>query len=749
MTEELSEQAGKMAGGLREACEVEPCDGAGDASCADAGIKEMPVLTKGMVVTCWSLLRQQMQSRQTELEAQNERLRSAHEDEEKSGTPPEPHAADGLAPHGPDAESLRRMLAAVTQERDRLLAVVSNISDEIWFADQHGNFALVNPAGLREFDLDGRDPVEVAKLAAGLEIFRSDGSPRPVAEAPPLRALAGEVVCNEDEIVRTPVSGELRYRQVSSSPVRDAIGEIIGSVSVVRDISRQRRGEEMLNFKNAVFDSSITANSITNPEGIITDANDAFLRMWGFSHKAEVVGHPIPYFFIAPDQAVAVLAALNETGQWEGEFAAKRKDGSMFTAYAMATVVRNGRGKLIGYQSVITDITVQNHAKQTLREWNQTLEHRVAERTTELQQSEARFRHLAETTFEGIAISVDGILVDGNTQLGTLHGYGLSEMIGRPVTDFVAPESSNLVAKSVRDSREITFECVALRKDGSKFPLEVHARTGVWHGNYSRIAALRDLTETKRVATTMLAQQIELEQAKRLALISEVSAGIVHQIGQPLCAMGVNLAVVGARINACGTKHCGTAEIIKEIEADAQTVRDVMAHMRQLIQNIRSSRLPMDLNSLVEGVLNPLRLEVANRQILLQEHLAESLPPVLANAVQLKQVILNLVGNAFDACADCPPDRRTVTVTTQAVAGPAVELSVRDAGSGVSPAIMDRLFEPFLSTKTAGLGIGLRISRTIIEAHGGSIHAGNNNDGCGATFRVILPAHPGPAEAAE
>ena len=111
------------------------------------------------------------------------------------------------------------------------------------------------------------------------------------------------------------------------------------------------------------------------------------------------------------------------------------------------------------------------------------------------------------------------------------------------------------------------------------------------------------------------------------------------------------------------------------------------------------------------------------------------------DSVQLTQVILNLVSNALDASESCPPERREILVTTRPHCERTVELCVSDAGNGIAPETFNRLFTPFFSTKPDGLGVGLRLSQTIVQAHGGSIEGYNNPDGVGATFRVVLPAH--------
>jgi PAS domain S-box-containing protein len=149
-----------------------------------------------------------------------------------------------------------RLLAAVTAEKERLAALMNSITDEIWFADTEKRFAIINPSALHEFRLAHDTGVDVETLAAGLEVYRPDGSIRPVEDAPPLRALRGEVVRNEEEIIRTPASGEFRFRQVSATPVRDADGAIIGAVSVVRDVTERKEAEEALKQQSAKLEAA-------------------------------------------------------------------------------------------------------------------------------------------------------------------------------------------------------------------------------------------------------------------------------------------------------------------------------------------------------------------------------------------------------------------------------------------------------------------------------------------------------------
>ena len=146
---------------------------------------------------------------------------------------------------------IQKLMASVQQEKDRLLALVNSIPDEVWFADAQKKISLVNPAVLNEFGSGTFDSSDVEAIAGSLEVYRPDGTPRPVEEAPLLRALKGEIIRNQEEIIRTPASGELRYRQVNAAPVKDTNGNIIGSVSVVRDITERKRAEEELQIEQA------------------------------------------------------------------------------------------------------------------------------------------------------------------------------------------------------------------------------------------------------------------------------------------------------------------------------------------------------------------------------------------------------------------------------------------------------------------------------------------------------------------
>ncbi len=491
-----------------------------------------------------------------------------------------------------------------------------------------------------------------------------------------------------------------------------------------------------------LYDAAPVGYCTVSEQGRILQPNRALASLLD-QPRAALVDQALSRFIFHEDQDRYYLHCrqLLATGQSQvGEVRLLKADQSVLWARLDASVAAGVAGALV-FRIVFSDISACKQAEQTLLEWNQMLERRMAERTWELRQSKFRFRQLAQATFEGIAISEGGKVIDGNIQLAKMHGCKLAEMIGQSVSEFVAPESRAWVKQHIDDGQEATYEYVGLRKDGSRFPAESHGRMISWQGKKTRVTALRDLTASRQAAAQLKSQEVELEHAQRLALVSEVSAGIIHQIGQPLCAMGANLAVAFGKMKACKYQYCNNNDLIQDIEGNMESLRECVARMRALAHPELPQRTVIDFNAMAEAVVRLLQRDAERLTIVLRLECDERVSPVLADKVQLSQVILNLVRNAFDACADSPSGQRAVTITTRAAASDRVELSVRDSGRGIAPAVLPQLFSPFFTTKAEGLGIGLRLSQTIVAAHGGNIKGFNNDDGIGAIFRVVLPGH--------
>lgn len=234
-------------------------------------------------------------------------------------------------------------------------------------------------------------------------------------------------------------------------------------------------------------------------------------------------------------------------------------------------------------------------------------------------------------------------------------------------------------------------------------------------------------------------QRNELAHAGRLATVGELSAAIAHEINQPLAAILSN-AEAGEALLESGRMNADTLrEILASIRQDERRASGIIEQLRHLLHKEPVELRPIDLNSVIEGTLQLVTGVVRHNGLTLQTELAADLPRIQGDIVQLQQVLLNLVVNAMDAMEGLPKEQRRLTITTAQRPAGQVELAVGDRGHGIPPHQLQRVFEPFFSSKKDGMGLGLSISHSIVRAHGGRIWAESSPSG--TTLRVSLPAY--------
>jgi signal transduction histidine kinase len=231
----------------------------------------------------------------------------------------------------------------------------------------------------------------------------------------------------------------------------------------------------------------------------------------------------------------------------------------------------------------------------------------------------------------------------------------------------------------------------------------------------------------------------QLAQAARVMMMGELAASIAHEVNQPLCAIVSNAQAL-QRMLADGTGDpAEVREALQDISQDGQRASAVLARIRGFVQKGPARRTPVDLNDLIREVAALVRGEMARRRVAVRLELAGALPAVLGDPVQLQQVVLNLLANGADAMAGLAPEARQLVVRSGADGAGSVTVAVADAGVGLGPGGNDHLFDAFFSTKPDGMGMGLAISKSIVQAHRGSIRA-VPNAGRGATVQFTLPA---------
>ena len=234
-------------------------------------------------------------------------------------------------------------------------------------------------------------------------------------------------------------------------------------------------------------------------------------------------------------------------------------------------------------------------------------------------------------------------------------------------------------------------------------------------------------------------QRRQLSHLARVSMLGQLSGALAHELNQPLAAIASNADAARRLVARKPTDVVELDAILTDIVAANHRAAQVIRRLRAMLNRGETRHQPLDPAELVEDVLDLAHAELITRRVTATAIVAPHLPRVLGDRVQLQQVLLNLVLNACEAMSVCvPPDRRlSLSVTTDA--GRNVQFAVRDCGTGIPDILIDRLFEPFVTTKPEGLGLGLSISRTIVAAHGGRLWAQNNIDR-GATVQCVLMA---------
>lgn len=270
---------------------------------------------------------------------------------------------------------------------------------------------------------------------------------------------------------------------------------------------------------------------------------------------------------------------------------------------------------------------------------------------------------------------------------------------------------------------------------------EVARRTAELREAHQRLE--RELELNRAAELKVQRAQDDLAHLNRVAAMSELAASIAHELNQPLAGILSNAQAAERLLARTPPDVAEARAALADIADDGRRAGRVIQRMRAMLRKGEPSEGEQDLNELVRSVSRLVASAALLRGATVRAELAQGLPRVAGDGVKLSQVLLNLVVNALDAVAHRPPAERKVVVRTSVGGGGAVEVSVKDSGEGIAPAEFERIFEPFFTTKAQGLGVGLAISRSIIEAHGGRLWAENDPFG-GATLRFTLPARSLP-----
>jgi PAS domain S-box-containing protein len=427
-----------------------------------------------------------------------------------------------------------------------------------------------------------------------------------------------------------------------------------------------------------------------------------------------------------PAVAEAITAAIEKSAPWDVEFRVVHPDGNVRWVMGKGEVLRDDAGQPTRLLGVNVDITARKRADEAVRA------------------SEELFARAFRSSPDAMVISrrTGGQIIDVNDRWEGLFGYTRAAAVGRTMTELplaAGPQDQATLRRLIETPGPVRdVEAHFATRSGELRETIIATETVEMGGQACFITTIRDITERQRAQREAQEQRQLLTHLGRVAVLGELSGALAHELSQPLTAILSNAQAARRMLARQPVDLHEIDEILEDIASADRRAGEVIRRLRAMFKRGESNRQILDLNELTRDVLDFARSDILTRHVQVTTRLAPELPKVTGDSVQVQQVLLNLIVNGCEAMIGNEPNDRALVIETSVVDHDTVGISVLDNGSGIRPDILDQLFEPFVTTKHQGLGLGLTICRSIATAHGGQLWAGNNEDR-GSAFRLLLP----------
>jgi len=408
----------------------------------------------------------------------------------------------------------------------------------------------------------------------------------------------------------------------------------------------------------------------------------------------------------------------------------RARDGAFRWHLNQAVALRDGDGNIIKFVGTSTDIDDLKKSQQELV--------RIEERT----------RLIIDTALDAVVtINASGTITSWNKEAEVIFGWSAREAMGNRMADLIIPPSQRLAhergvrhflatGEGVLLRRRI--EIKAIRRSGVEFPVELEVIPMKLGGDWVFSAFIRDITDSKQAEEALRNTQAELANMTRVMTMGQLTASIAHEVNQPLSGIITNAGTCLRMLDADPPNIEGARETARRTIRDGNRASEVITRLRALFSRRQATTEPVDLNEAAKEVIALLSSRLQKDGVILRCELADDLPLLAGDRVQLQQVIMNMLQNASDAMIGLQDRPRQLLLQTLRDETDCVRLAVRDSGIGLGAQAASRLFDAFYTTKNGGMGIGLSVSRWIVENHEGRIWA-QPNDGPGATFSFSIP----------
>jgi PAS domain S-box-containing protein len=535
----------------------------------------------------------------------------------------------------------------------------------------------------------------------------------------------GELVRDRKDGTRVTVGARWSLQRVSDKAP-------VAILETNNDITERKRAEEAVRRSERqlrdVIETTPAMVFSTLADGSTEFVNQRWLAFTGL--PTEGPGRSDWQSTVHPDDLSSHVGKWRKalaTGEpFENEVRHRGVDGAYRWFLVRAVPTRDEFGHVAKWYGTLTDIQGRKRAEEALR--------------ASEEQWKAVFENNPTMYF---MVDAAGSIVSVNPFGAEQLGYSIGELMGRPMQSLFHEADRQAVGRYMtlclaHPGRAISWELRKIRKDGEVLWVRETARAMLTDDRSMILVVCEDITERMRATEALREAQTELAHANRLATMGQLTASIAHEVSQPVAAAVTNAETAMLWLDHRPPNVEEARQALGRILRDGNRAADVIGRIRALIRKAPPRQDRVDINGAIREVIELTRGEVAKNGVSLQTQLAKSLPLIGGDRVQLQQVVLNLIINAAQAMGTLTNGVRELVIVTSEAGPQVVLVAVKDSGPGLTPESAEHIFDPFYSTKPGGLGMGLSICRSIIEAHGGRLWAGPNEPQ-GAVFQFILP----------
>jgi two-component system, LuxR family, sensor kinase FixL len=500
-----------------------------------------------------------------------------------------------------------------------------------------------------------------------------------------------------------------------------------GIAEISLDLAPHQEADDLRSRLAAIVDSSDDAIISKTLDGVVTSWNAGAESLLGYA-EAEMLGQPLAIIF-PPEKREEEAMILGRIRQGlkvnHYETVRRRKDGSEINVSLTISPIRDRTGKIIGASKILRDISQQKDAEMALV------------------RREALLRSILDTVPDAmIVIDERGLMQSFSAAAERLFGYTAPEVLGHnvnmlmpsPYHDAHDDYLARYLATNERRIIGIGRIVVAKRKDGSTFPIELAVGEVKVEGTRLFTGFIRDLTERQERDRRLQEVQAELIHVSRLSELAQMVSALAHEVNQPLSAITAYLKATSRFLDSGDQPKAVT--IVQRAAEQTDRASAIIRRLREFVKKGEVERRAEDLAKVIDEAIALAMVGTKNQGLAVRLQLDARVPPAMIDKVQIQQVLFNLMRNAIEAMAASAT--RELTVAAQLRDSGWIEITVADTGPGLAPHVRNNLFQPFVTTKASGMGVGLSICRSIVEAHGGSLRA-EDRPGGGTIFHFTVP----------